>query len=71
VADVACVVGHAPCLEPSSDHGYLITEAEIVFWGLCPACQDAAAPAPFIDRPTMTGLSGQPGQTQPIAPSHP
>jgi Fur family transcriptional regulator, stress-responsive regulator len=38
VADVDCVVGHAPCLSPADDHGYVIDTAEVVFWGLCPDC---------------------------------
>lgn len=43
VADVACAVGEAPCLDPSQTHGYAVEEAELVFWGLCPRCagQDA------------------------------
>jgi Fur family ferric uptake transcriptional regulator len=41
VADVDCVVGHAPCLTASNDHGFSIDEAEVVFWGLCPACSTA------------------------------
>jgi Fur family ferric uptake transcriptional regulator len=40
VADVDCVVGQAPCLEPSmSPNGFVIDEAEVTFWGLCAACQ--------------------------------
>ena len=38
VADVDCAVGGAPCLTASEDHGFLIDEAEVVYWGLCPAC---------------------------------
>jgi Fur family ferric uptake transcriptional regulator len=38
-ADVDCAAGHAPCLQPSAAHGFVIDEAEITFWGLCPACQ--------------------------------
>jgi Fur family ferric uptake transcriptional regulator len=38
IADVDCVVGAAPCLEPSDDHGFLIDEAQVVFWGRCPDC---------------------------------
>lgn len=38
-ADVDCAVGYAPCLDPSSDHGFLIDEAEVTFWGLCPRCR--------------------------------
>jgi Fe2+ or Zn2+ uptake regulation protein len=40
-ADVDCAVGHAPCLEPSADHGFVVQEAEVIFWGLCPQCQQA------------------------------
>lgn len=38
-ADVDCVHGAAPCLEPSSAAGFAVDEAEILFWGLCPGCQ--------------------------------
>jgi Fur family ferric uptake transcriptional regulator len=38
IADVDCAVGDAPCLTASDDHGYVIDEAEVVYWGLCPAC---------------------------------
>ena len=39
VVDVDCVVGAAPCVEPGDRHGFVVDEAEIVFWGVCPACQ--------------------------------
>jgi Fur family transcriptional regulator, stress-responsive regulator len=39
IADIDCVVGAAPCLEASDTHGFLLDEAEITFWGLCPECQ--------------------------------
>jgi Fur family ferric uptake transcriptional regulator len=38
-ADVECTVGVAPCLEPSNHAGFAVDEAEVTFWGLCPACQ--------------------------------
>jgi Fur family transcriptional regulator, stress-responsive regulator len=41
IADVDCVVGEAPCLEPTASHGFVVDEAEVTFWGLCPACQGA------------------------------
>jgi Fur family transcriptional regulator, stress-responsive regulator len=41
VADVDCVVGSAPCLEPSDAAGFAVDEAEVVFWGLCPTCRSA------------------------------
>ncbi|MEU1889522.1 Fur family transcriptional regulator [Micromonospora sp. WMMD987] len=38
IADVDCAVGHVPCLTPSDDHGFVIDEAEVVYWGTCPDC---------------------------------
>jgi Fur family ferric uptake transcriptional regulator len=38
VADVDCAVGSAPCLTANDDLGFVIDEAEVVYWGLCPAC---------------------------------
>ncbi|MFV2017596.1 Fur family transcriptional regulator [Micromonospora sp. LOL_023] len=43
VGDVDCAVGTAPCLEPSARHGFVIDEAEVTFWGLCPSCQQGSA----------------------------
>ena len=42
IADVDCAAGHAPCLTPSDDHGYLVDEAEVVYWGTCPDCSTPA-----------------------------
>jgi Fur family ferric uptake transcriptional regulator len=39
--DVDRVIGIQPCLSPERDLGYAVDEAEVVFWGLCPACQAA------------------------------
>ena len=39
VADVDCAVGPAPCLTPSDAAGFVVDEAEVVFWGLCPRCR--------------------------------
>lgn len=39
IADVDCVVGERPCLSPSDSRGFELDEAEVTFWGLCPACQ--------------------------------
>jgi len=49
-ADVDCVVGEPPCLEPSTDGGFVIDEAEVVFWGTCPACRTARTGSPFDRR---------------------
>ena len=43
LADVDCAVGEAPCLTASDDHGYTIGEAEVIYWGLCPACSTAGS----------------------------
>ncbi|MEV7429950.1 MULTISPECIES: Fur family transcriptional regulator [unclassified Nocardioides] len=41
IADVDCSVGHAPCLTASDDHGFVVDEAEVVYWGTCPDCAAA------------------------------
>ena len=46
IADVDCAVGETPCLIASDDHGYLIDEAEVVYWGLCPDCSTASTARP-------------------------
>ncbi|MFD4599543.1 Fur family transcriptional regulator [Streptomyces sp. NPDC058464] len=43
VADVDCAVGDAPCLTASEDHGFAIDEAEVIYWGLCPACSTVSS----------------------------
>jgi Fe2+ or Zn2+ uptake regulation protein len=43
VSDVDCATGGAPCLTASDDAGFEIHEAEVVYWGLCPACQNPPA----------------------------
>ncbi|MGW2045828.1 Fur family transcriptional regulator [Streptomyces sp. NPDC001858] len=45
VVDVDCAVGHAPCLTAADDRGFLIDEAEVIYWGLCPACSTAGTAA--------------------------
>ena len=45
IADVDCAVGDTPCLTASNNQGFAIDEAEVVYWGLCPAC---FAPSPEI-----------------------
>ena len=39
VADVDCAVGAAPCLVPSGTAGFVVDEAEVVFWGYCSDCR--------------------------------
>lgn len=42
IADVDCAVGEAPCLvpfDPAGDlEGFVVDEAEVVYWGVCPEC---------------------------------
>lgn len=42
IADVDCAVGDPPCLTPSDDDanldGFVLDEAEVIYWGLCPDC---------------------------------
>ena len=46
MVDVDCAVGDTPCLTASDDAGYEIDEAEVVYWGRCPAVR--------TNRPTRT-----------------
>lgn len=43
--DVDCAVGETPCLRAADDSGYVIDEAEVIFWGTCPDCRAAARDA--------------------------
>lgn len=43
IADVRCAVGNAPCLTAEEDRGFVIEEAEVVYWGRCPACSNTHA----------------------------
>lgn len=42
VTDVDCAVGARPCLEASDNNGFVIDEADVTYWGECPACQEAS-----------------------------
>jgi len=45
IVDVDCAVGDAPCLTPSQQPaGFVIDEAEVVYWGYCPSCNGATRP---------------------------
>lgn len=41
--DVDCAVDRTPCLTASDTHDFVIDEAEVTYWGLCPACQSSTA----------------------------
>src|SRR4051794_20386225 len=51
IADVDCAVGDTPCLTASNDQGFVIDEAEVVYWGVCPACQ--------LSDPSLRGTANQ------------
>jgi Fur family ferric uptake transcriptional regulator len=42
IADIDCSVGEAPCLTPADTNGaldgFVLDEAEVIYWGLCPDC---------------------------------
>ena len=60
MVDVDCAVGAKPCLEASDDHGFVIDEAEVIYWGHCPACLGAGpapVPAGIATAQTNTGES--------------
>jgi Fur family transcriptional regulator, stress-responsive regulator len=48
IADVDCAVGEAPCLTPADDgrylEGFVLDEAEVIYWGLCPDCSQTTSP---------------------------
>jgi Fur family ferric uptake transcriptional regulator len=47
ITDIDCAVGEAPCLTPSDDNdvldGFVLDEAEVIYWGLCPDCSTAVS----------------------------
>jgi Fur family transcriptional regulator, stress-responsive regulator len=46
IADIDCAVGEAPCLTPSENNvldGFVLDEAEVIYWGLCPECSTAVS----------------------------
>ncbi len=45
LVDVDCAVGEMPCLVPVDDGDFVIDEAEVVYWGVCPDCRPAAESA--------------------------
>lgn len=41
IRDVDCPSEAPPCLTPSDTQGFRIDEAEVIYWGLCPSCQQS------------------------------
>jgi Fur family transcriptional regulator, stress-responsive regulator len=48
IADIDCALGETPCLTPAEDLGFVLDEAEVIYWGRCPACATTrdSEPAP-------------------------
>lgn len=44
IDDIDCATGRAPCLHADGATGYVIDEAEVTFWGLCPDCRGSTQP---------------------------
>jgi len=52
LVDVDCATGDAPCLTAADDQGYEIDEAEVAYWGRCPACVAQSRSAPVTEPST-------------------
>jgi Fe2+ or Zn2+ uptake regulation protein len=39
VIDIDCAVGARPCMTANDNHGFVIDEAEVIYWGTCPKCR--------------------------------
>jgi Fur family transcriptional regulator, stress-responsive regulator len=50
ITDVDCADDRAPCLTASDDQGYVVDEAEVVYWGTCPDCTTAFTNQPVPHR---------------------
>jgi len=50
IADVDCAVGAAPCLTAANANGFQLDEAEVIYWGRCPACSEPDASQALGDR---------------------
>ncbi len=49
--DVDCAVGARPCLTAADAAGYEIDEAEVIYWGRCPACRNVSGATSSSERP--------------------
>jgi len=54
IADVDCAVGDAPCLIPFDPvgnlDGFVVDEAEVVYWGICSQCPSGNAATTPVSR---------------------
>ncbi len=68
VHDVDCVIGARPCLSPSDDHGFVIDEAEVTFWGICADCRADTDTDVDADADGGVRAGAQPDTAAPGAP---
>lgn len=52
IGDVDCAVGEVACLTPADDQGFVVDEAEVIYWGFCPDCSAPDSPMISTDSPT-------------------
>ena len=57
VEDVDCATGYRPCLQASDDNNFIIDEAEVTYWGLCPKCQPKSTKSQAKQTPTRKAKS--------------
>ena len=63
IADVDCQVGDAPCLTPFDGgdgavlEGFVLDEAEVIYWGVCPDCSTRRTSG---SQPVITTFSPKP-----------
>jgi Fur family transcriptional regulator, stress-responsive regulator len=47
ITDIDCAVGETPCLTPADVNnvldGFVLDEAEVIYWGFCPDCSTAVS----------------------------
>jgi Fur family ferric uptake transcriptional regulator len=55
ITDVDCAAGKAPCMTADDDSGYVIDEAEVIYWGRCPSCSLRPTISPSPDRSAQRG----------------
>ena len=64
-------MGEIPCLTADDDHGFVIDEAEVVYWGRCPACiAQGRAPMPPV-APTRRSRRTAQSENPAAAPASP
>ncbi|GAA0295701.1 transcriptional repressor [Kineococcus aurantiacus] len=69
ISDVDCATGQAPCLTPAPGptDGFVVEEAEVIYWGRCRSC--ATAPDPSADPSPDPSPGTSAGPSAPSRPS--